>query len=114
MKRFLFGLLGAIVVTAAMAFPFTLTLVSNSTATNPQNWNGGTGEFSAVASNWNSATATLEVLGPDGATYVAAGSNTTCTANCVGVFYLPPGSVKVVISGSPTGLYAAVAQVTQP
>lgn len=114
MKRFLFGFLGAIIATAAIAYPFSITLVSNSTASTAKNWNGGIGEFSAVASNWNSATATLEFLGPDGSTYVAAGSNTTCTANCAGVFYLPPGPIKVVISGSPTGLYAAAAQVTQP
>ncbi len=114
MKRLIFALLALIATGVAFAFPYYVVLVSDGTSSGAQQWNGGIGEFTATSSNWNSATATLEFLGPDGVTYVAAGSNTTCTANCTGVFYLPPGTIKVSISGTPTALYAAAAQVTQP
>lgn len=114
MKRLILACLLAFTATAALAaYAYGYILVSNSVAASPIQWPGGVGEFTAVASSWNSATVTLEVLGPDGSTYVAAGTNTTCTANCVGVFYLPAGSLEAVITGAPTGLYASVGKVTQ-
>ena len=95
--------------------PYTVRLVINGVGGGvPQNWPGGIGVFSAVSSNWNSGTVTLEYEGPDGITFVVAGTNATCTANCGGVFYLPAGKIEAVLSGSPTALYASVGQVQVP
>jgi hypothetical protein len=78
-------------------------------------WPGGIGVFAASSSSWNSATVTLEWVGPDGATLIVAGTNTTCTANCNGVFYLPAGKIEAVVSGgTPTALYAAAYVVQGP
>lgn len=76
-------------------------------------WPGGAAAFSAVSSNWNTATATLEVSGPDGVTQLTVGSSTTVTANAfVTPVYLPPGTYTVVVSGgTPTGLYAALDRI---
>lgn len=74
---------------------------------------GGLASFSAVASAWNASTATLNVLGPDGATALAVGSSTTVTANAfVGGLNLPSGQYEIVVSGgTPTGLYVALDRI---
>lgn len=76
-------------------------------------WPGGMAAFSAVASNWNAATATLEVSGPDGVTQLTVGSSTTVTANAfVTPLYLPAGTYTVTISGGvPTSLYIALDRI---
>lgn len=76
-------------------------------------WQGGIAAFSAVASAWSTATATLTVLGPDGATQLTVGSSTTVTANAfVTPLYLPPGTYTVTVSGgTPTALYVALDRV---
>jgi hypothetical protein len=102
-------------VIASAGTPISIALIINGTGGSvAEPWPGGVGVFAASSSNWNSGTVTLEVLGPDGVTFIAAGTNTTCTANCVGVFYLPPGKIEAVITGSPTAVYAQAAQVQAP
>jgi hypothetical protein len=73
---------------------------------------GGMYIFAAVSSAWNGATATLQVMGSDGATLLTPGSNTTLTANGMGVVYLGPGQAQVTVSGgTPTALYATLSRV---
>jgi hypothetical protein len=93
---------------------FSLQLLSNASATPTaptgetanQLWPGGQGVFSVVGT-FGGATVTLEFLGPDGATLVAAGGNTTLTATGAGVFNLHPcWIIAAVTGGSPSGLYA--------
>lgn len=76
-------------------------------------WPGGLAAFSAVASNWNAATATLQVQGPDGATQLTVGSSTTVTANAfVTPLYLPAGIYTVTVTGgTPTALSVALDRV---
>jgi hypothetical protein len=87
------------------------TLLSNATATgSAAAWGGGQGVFAAVGT-FSGATVSLQFLGPDGSTWVAAGSATTLTAAGAGVFVLPPGQIRAAISGGPpTGMYAQAEQ----
>ena len=60
--------------------------------------------FGCVATTWNSATAQLQALGPDGATYINVG--TAISANgTLGVVIGAGATVRVTVSGTPTGLY---------
>lgn len=90
-----------------------LELLINASATGSAIfWPGGTGTFS-VAGTFGGATVTLQFLGPDGSTWIAAGSDTTLTAAGGGNFTLASGNIRVSVSGgSPSGLYAT-AKVVQ-
>ncbi len=82
-----------------------LTLLSNASATGSAvRWPGGRGEFSAVAT-WGGGTVKLQYLGPDAATWVDAGTETTLTANGGGVFELGPGSIRANVATA-TAVYA--------
>jgi hypothetical protein len=74
---------------------------------------GGLMVVAAVASAWNGATATLNMLGPDGSTLLAvSATQSTFTANGVGTVYLPPCTLQVVVTGGPpTALYVSIARV---
>lgn len=73
---------------------------------------GGNMAVLASSSNWNGATATIQILGPDGSTWLTASStNGVFTANGTGVIQLPPCSVCVSVSGSPTSLYCTIARI---
>lgn len=86
--------------------PTAQLLNNSSTSGNPTYWPGGVGVFAATGT-FGGATVTLEFLGPDGVTYLAAGSNTTLTAAGAGVFYLPQTMIEAVVSGgAPSALYA--------
>jgi len=87
-------------------------LIENGSATSPSvHWGGGRGVFSA-AGTFSSATVSLQVLGPDGATWLDAGVDTTLTAAGLGVFDLPDCYIRASVSGgSPSGLYARAARV---
>jgi hypothetical protein len=93
--------------------PGTLSLLYNAAATGPRFWwSGGKGMFSVVATNFNGATVTLNMLGPDGATMLAAATATTLTAAGVGLVELPPCYVQAAVtSGPPTGVYATLARI---
>lgn len=90
-----------------------LSLLYNAAVTGSRFWwAGGKGLFSVVATNFNGATVTLNLLGPDGATMMAAASATTLTAAGVGQVELPPCYVQAAItSGPPTGVYATLARI---
>jgi hypothetical protein len=89
------------------------TTTAGGTATGlPYDCPGGECIFSVVASAWNSSTCALYVLGPDGATWINAGANTTLTANGMGVANLPPGQIQAQVSGgTPTAMFASIARV---
>jgi hypothetical protein len=74
---------------------------------------GGIMVIAAVSSNWNGATATLNMLGPDGATLLPVSpSQAVFTANGVGIVYLPPCVIVLTVTGgTPTALYASIARV---
>ncbi len=95
-----------------LANPLTTASGLPVTAGTLQDCPGGSFVFAAVASAWNGATATLQVLGPDGATLLSAGTATTLTANGMGYVLLPPGQVQVTVTGgTPTNFYASLARV---
>lgn len=73
---------------------------------------GGPCVFSVAAGAFNGATVKLQVLGPDGATWIDAGTACTLTANGFGFVYLPHSRVRVnVAGGTPTGLFAVVQRI---
>lgn len=69
-------------------------------------WPGGPG-IMLVTGTFAGASVALQVLGPDGATYIAGGPVATVAGAYP--FNLPPCTIKGVITGSPTGIYARVA-----
>jgi hypothetical protein len=87
-------------------------LLSNASATGSDvTWPGGRGSF-IVAGTFGGATVKLQLLGPDGSTYIDAGSYTTLTAAGIGNFDLPQGKIRANVSGgSPSGLYAVAVTV---
>lgn len=89
-----------------------MMLLDNGSATGAAaQWGGGSGVFACVGT-FGGATVTLEFLGPDGATWVAMGSDTTLTAAGGGIFTSPPGRIRASVSGgTPAGLYASAEQV---
>lgn len=92
-------------------------LVVNSVATAPQTVYGGDYLIRATASNWNSASVTIQYLDEDGATYTAL-TNTDgsavapFTANRTQPVTLGSNAqLRAVITGSPTGLYIAASRI---
>lgn len=88
------------------------TLLSNASATGSAvMWNGGRGQLQ-VSGTFGGATVTLQILGPDGATYLSVGADAALTDVGVVNFDLPPGLIRAhVASGSPSALYALVSSV---
>lgn len=84
------------------------TLLSNASATGAAvQWPGGQGTF-AVVGTFGGATVALQFLGPDGSTYINAGTNTTLTAAGAGNFILPPVLIRATVTGgTPSALYAS-------
>lgn len=82
-----------------------LDFLSNAGAGNSAalTWRGGKGTFLAKATGYG--TVTLQVLLPDGATWVAVGSDTTLAADGGGNFELPPCSLRVA-AVTATAVYA--------
>lgn len=95
-----------------MAGNQVLTLLSNASATgSPQFWPGGDGVFD-IEGTLGGATVTLERLGPDGTTWRAVSSATTVTALGPVGFSWPPGLLRASVSGgSPSGLFASIAEL---
>lgn len=88
------------------------TLLSNASATGiGKTWPGGTGHF-AVVGTFGGATVTLQVLGPDGATWLPVSADTTLSAAGMGIFQCAPGQIRAAISGGPpSGIYASAERV---
>ena len=84
-----------------------VTLIEAGSATGAARpWDGGRGQFTAVGS-FAGATVSLEVLGPDGATWIPVGPDVRLVTAGVGNFELPAGSIRAAVSGgSPSGLTA--------
>jgi len=87
-------------------------LLENAAATGPaRTWNGGRGQFKTVGT-FGGATVTLQILGPDGTTWLSLGEEAAFTAPGVVNFDCPPGQLRAQVSGgSPSGLYAEVASI---
>jgi hypothetical protein len=68
---------------------------------------GGLYGITATAT-WSSGSVTLEMLGPDGSTFVTAA--TAFSANGYETAYLPPGTYKWVIATA-TAVYARVTRI---
>lgn len=87
----------------------TYTLLSNASADGSYvSWPGGRGIFTAEAT-WGGGTVTLQYKGPNG-TAIAAGSDTTLTANGGGVFELPAGDIRAAVATA-TAVYAQVQKI---
>lgn len=82
-------------------------LLTNASATGAAAlWPGGKGQF-ALAGTVGGATITLQILGPDGTTYLSLGSAVALTAAGVANFEAPAGTIRALVaSGTPSGLYA--------
>ncbi len=93
----------------ANGFEMVRNLLSNAAATGTaQVWQGGAGVF-RVAGTFSGATVKLQYLGPDGVTWIDAGSDTTLTAAGGGVFNLDKCSVRAAVTGGPpSGMYATI------
>lgn len=87
-------------------------LLTNASVTGSAvDWTGGSGVFVA-AGTFGGATVTLQYLGPDAATWIAMGTDTTLTAAGGGAFMFPPGRIRAAVSGgSPSGLYAQADEI---
>ncbi len=81
------------------------TLLSNASATGSAvPWPGGKGAV-MLAGTVGGATITLQILGPDGTTWLTGA--TALTAVGVGVIELPCGQIRALVAGgAPSGLYA--------
>ena len=84
-----------------------LDLISNGSSTgNSFVWRGGRGHF-AVSGTFGGSTVKLQFLGPDGSTWIDAGTYTTLTSSGGGSFDLPECQIRAAVSGgSPSGIYA--------
>lgn len=101
----------------------SVVLLSNASATSAAaGWPGGRGVMNIIGT-FGGATATLQHLGPDNATWLdvktmdpVSGTQTTVslTANGSIGFLLPPTQIRVVLTGgAPSGIYAAAARVPE-
>lgn len=63
---------------------------------------GGYYMLSAVCGAWNSASIEVQMLGPDGSTYLSLPTAFKLSANGTIYGYLPPGTYQWTVSGSPT------------
>ena len=76
-------------------------------------WGGGRGVVSAICATWNSATATLEMRGPDDSTWISLGSDATLDANGAFEFELPVCHIRLAISGTPSAAVVANAEIVK-
>lgn len=88
-----------------------VTLLNDAAETgDPVLWPGGLLSFQCVGT-FDGATVTLQILGPDGATWIDADSTTTITAAGGGNVLLPRGTIRALVAGgSPSGLFAVAAR----
>lgn len=89
-----------------------MQLLNNASATGAgDRWTGGTGVFAACGT-FGGATVKLQFLGPDGATWIDVGTDTTLTAAGGAMFILPAVQIRAAVSGgAPSGLSASAEQV---
>lgn len=75
-------------------------------------WPGGAGCFMVQATSYGGGTVKLQFKLPNG-NYVDVGTDVTMTADGVGGFNLPQGTIRATLTGatSPSGLSAFVAPI---
>jgi len=106
---------GNLCTNSAVGGPYggkSATLLSNvnaaTTGATSANWYKSSYTFACVATTWNAASAQLQYLGADGATWVNY-SGAALTANgLVAVTIGANTSVRAVVTGTPTGLYCSL------
>lgn len=64
----------------------------------------------AVSGTFNSGSVSLQLLGPDGSTYLTVGSAVT-SAGTAQPLYCPDGQYQLAVSGSPSAMYASVSRI---
>lgn len=86
----------------------SIALVTNSVAlSSVSGVSGNSYIFACSATSWAGGSAKLQALGPDSTTWMDVG--TALTANGTqGVVIGSNATIRVVITGSPTGLYANI------
>ena len=95
-----------------MSTTHSVNLLSNGTATgDAKQWPGGRGVALCAASFDTSASIALQILLPDGSTYVDVSTETTFTADGLGGFDLPPCILKATVTGTISGGYLVAARV---
>lgn len=107
-KRFLIAALLAAASLGTLAANQQVPLLENAAATgSAAHWPGGPGVVTAEGT-WAGATATLQVLSPNG-TWVSTG--VTFTANGTATFSAPTADLRIAITGGPpTALYIYAVQ----
>lgn len=95
-----------------MAASWGERLIVNGTATGAAfDCPGGTCVF-LVAATFGGSTISLQIQLPDGSTWLAAGTQTTLTANGGGIVTLPPCQIRAAVTGgSPSAIFASIARV---
>ncbi|MGE0736042.1 MAG: hypothetical protein AB7G15_17145 [Alphaproteobacteria bacterium] len=95
-----------------MTTSLALDLLNNAAATgNPARWPGGKGSF-VVAGTFGGATVKLQLLGPDGATWLDVSAATALAAVGHAVFEAGAGQLRALVSGgAPAGLYAKAVRI---
>lgn len=98
----------------------SVQLLTNAAATSAaRQWPGGAGVLT-VSGTFGATSATLEYRGPDDTTWLPikamdpAGVQTTVALTAAGMigFELPPGEIRVVLTGgAPAAMYARAARV---
>lgn len=95
-----------------MAVLDTIALATNASAGNgaAQQCKGGRYVISVVAAGIDgSNTAAIQLLGPDGSTWLLLG--TALTAAGTAAIDIPPGSIRVVLGAAITGAYVNATRV---
>jgi hypothetical protein len=88
-------------------------LLSNASATGGSASIGRPGRYVvSVAGTFGGATVALQMLGPDGSTWLGLGTDATFTAAGVAALQLPTGVYRMAVTGgAPSGLYANLSRV---
>lgn len=89
-----------------------IDLISNGSTTSAgKRFKGGKGSLAAVGT-FNSGSITLQILGPDGSTYVPVTSpeGTAIALSAAGSvwFECPEGLIRAAVGGSPSAMYVTV------
>ena len=89
---------------------YSVALLKNDSATgNACHWPGGRGSV-ILTGTIGGATINFQFLGPDGSTWVTIGSAIAAAGQSL--FELPPGQIRISISGgTPSALYAQAARI---
>lgn len=95
-----------------MSTSFGVELLNNASATGTGKlWAGGRGTFQ-VRGTFGGTSASLEYLADDSATWLTVGTDTTKTAAGLGNFDLPPGRLRVSLTGgTPSAMFARADRV---